>query len=82
MGRGYPCADRVGVCVGANSRERAQVMTIERVSHTGALVVTALVNWDGVKWYESATYYGYTAQEARASFKETCARLNYKIERG
>jgi len=56
-------------------------MTIERVSHTGALVVTALVNWDGVKWYESATYYGYTAQEARASFKESCARLNYKIER-
>jgi hypothetical protein len=55
-------------------------MTIERVRHSGALVVSALVNWEGVKWLESATYYGYTVKEARASFKESCARLNYKIE--
>jgi hypothetical protein len=57
-------------------------MTIERVRHSGALVVTALVNWEGVKWLESATYYGYTAKEAKASFRESCERLNYKIERG
>jgi hypothetical protein len=43
-------------------------------------VVSALVNWEGVKWLESATYYGYTVKEAKASFKESCARLNYKIE--
>ena len=55
-------------------------MTIERVRHSGALVVSALVNWEGVKWLESATYYGYTAQGAKASFRESCARLNYKIE--
>ena len=55
-------------------------MTIERVRHNGALVVSALVNWEGVKWLESATYYGYTVREAKASFKESCARLNYKIE--
>jgi hypothetical protein len=54
-------------------------MTIERVNHTGALVVTALVNWGGVKWYESATYYGYTVRDARASYKEACARLGYEI---
>jgi hypothetical protein len=56
-------------------------MTVEK-THAGALVVSALVNWEGVKWLESATYYGYTAQQAKASFKESCARLNYKIERG
>jgi hypothetical protein len=55
-------------------------MTIEKVKHTGALVVTALVNWEGVKWYESATFYGYTASEAKTSFRESCARLNYKLE--
>lgn len=55
-------------------------MIIEK-THAGALVVSALVNWEGVKWLESATYYGYTAREARARFLESCARLNYKIER-
>jgi hypothetical protein len=54
-------------------------MTVEK-THAGALVVSALVNWEGVKWLESATYYGYTAQDAKASFRESCARLNYKIE--
>ena len=57
-------------------------MTIERVAHSGALVVSALVNWEGVKWLESATYYGYTAREAKRSFRDSCKRLNYTIERG
>jgi len=54
-------------------------MTAERVKPYGAIVVTALVNWEGVKWYESATYYGYTIREAKKSFKESCQRLNYQI---
>ena len=54
-------------------------MTVEK-THAGALVVSALVNWEGVKWLESATYYGYTEGEAKRSFIESCARLNYKIE--
>lgn len=57
-------------------------MTIERVSHSGAIVVTALVNWEGMRWYESSTYYGYTVKDAKESFKESCAKLNYTIERG
>ena len=56
-------------------------MTVEK-TYAGALVVSALVNWEGVKWLESATYYGYTVQEAKKSFRESCARLNYKIEIG
>jgi hypothetical protein len=55
-------------------------MTIERVRHTGAIIVSALVNWEGVKWLESATYYGYTVREAKRSFRESCNRLNYEIE--
>lgn len=57
-------------------------MTTERVAHSGAVIVSALVSWEGVKWLESATYYGYTVREAKRSFKESCARLNYELERG
>ena len=55
-------------------------MTVERVKHSGAIVVSALVNWEGVKWLESATYYGYTVREAKRSLRESCSRLNYEIE--
>jgi hypothetical protein len=54
-------------------------MTIERVAHSGAVIVSALVNWEGVKWLESATYYGYTVKEAKKSFLESCERLKYDI---
>jgi hypothetical protein len=57
-------------------------MTIERVRHSGAIVVSALVEWEGVKWLESATYYGYTIKQAKASYIDSCKRLNYTIERG
>lgn len=54
-------------------------MTIERVGHSGAIVVSALVKWEGVKWLESATYYGYTVRDAKRSYRESCARLGYEI---
>lgn len=56
-------------------------MIVERVHPTGAIVVSALVKWQGVKWLESATYYGYSVRDAKRSFKDSCARLNYTIER-
>ena len=55
-------------------------MTVERVRHSGALVVSALVEWEGVKWLESATYYGYTIKQAKESFKDSCKRLEYTIQ--
>jgi hypothetical protein len=55
-------------------------VTIERVRHSGALIVSALVEWEGVKWLESATYYGYTIKQAKESFKDSCKRLNYTIQ--
>jgi len=54
-------------------------MTIERVYPSGAIVVSAIVKWEGVKWLESATYYGYTVKSAKASYRESCARLGYEI---
>ena len=54
-------------------------MIVERVRPSGALIVSALVKWEGVKWLESATYYGYTVKGARASYRESCARLGYEI---
>jgi hypothetical protein len=55
-------------------------MTIERVRHSGAIIVSALVYHQGLRWLESATYYGYTVREAKRSFRESCERLNYEIE--
>lgn len=57
-------------------------MTIERVQHSGAIIVSALVYQGGVRWLESSTYYGYTIKAAKASFKDSCKRLNYEIEKG
>ncbi len=55
-------------------------MTIERVQHSGALIVSALVYHEGLRWLESATYYGYEEGEAKRSFIESCARLRYELE--
>lgn len=55
-------------------------MTIERVAHSGAVIVSALVSWEGVRWLETSTYYGYSVRDAKASFKDSCKRLNYSIE--
>jgi hypothetical protein len=61
-------------------RERGgKVMTTERVAHSGAVIVSALVYQSGLKWLESSTYYGYTVKEAKKSFRESCKRLNYEI---
>lgn len=54
-------------------------MLAERVRPSGAIVVSALVKWEGVKWLESATYYGYTVRDAKRSYRESCARLGYEI---
>ena len=53
-------------------------MTTEK-NYAGGIVVSALISWEGVKWLETSTYYGYTLKEARASFRESCARLNYEL---
>jgi hypothetical protein len=57
------------------------MITSERVRHSGALILTALVkdkNPSGNPWgspfYHSRTFYGYTLPEARAEYRESLTR--------
>ena len=43
-------------------------MNVEIVRHSGALVVSALVDDHGQHFYESRTFYGYDEDEAKDSF--------------
>jgi len=55
-------------------------LSAEKTRPYGAVVVSALVKWEGVRFLETSTYYGYSIREARKSFIESCERLGYKIE--
>jgi ribosomal protein S19 len=44
-------------------------MTIERVKHSGALVVSQLVGNSRGEYLFTRTYYGYTLKQAKAQFK-------------
>jgi hypothetical protein len=46
---------------------------------TGALVLTALVQADGVIWYESKTYMGYNKRESLANFLSWLTWKNWRI---
>jgi len=61
-------------------------LTVERVAHTGALMVSAYVTTaDGCgeggvsEWLETLTFYGYTVSEARGLFRESLARRGYVL---
>lgn len=44
-------------------------MTIERVAHSGAYVLSAFVGEGAGEYLFTRTYYGYTKREAVAQFK-------------
>jgi len=44
-------------------------MTIERVAHTGAYVLSDLVGEGAREYLFTRTYYGYTLSEAKTQFK-------------
>lgn len=56
-------------------------MTIERVRHSGALIVSELVEDSSTPfaWYESQTYYGYTTKEAKSLFRAYLEANNFKV---
>lgn len=58
-------------------------MTIERVRHSGALIVSELVKDSATPfaWYESRTYYGYTAKEAKSLYREYLKANGFKVVR-
>ena len=45
------------------------VMTIERVQHSGALIVSQFVGEGAGEYLFTRTYYGYTIKQAKAQFK-------------
>ena len=50
------------------------MITAERVRHSGALILTALVT-DGMgDFFHSVTYYDYTPSEARAKYRDSLTR--------
>ena len=44
-------------------------MTIERVAHSGAYVLSAFVGEGAGEYLFTRTYYGYTLAQAKAQFK-------------
>jgi hypothetical protein len=44
-------------------------MTIERVKHSGALIVSQFVGEGAGEYLFTRTYYGYTLKQAKALFK-------------
>jgi hypothetical protein len=44
-------------------------MTIERVAHSGAYVLSAFVGEGAGEYLFTRTYYGYTLKQAKAQFK-------------
>ena len=56
-------------------------MNVEKVRHSGAFMVTALVSdkWSS-PWYETRAFYGYTKSESLALFREWMKENNMKEE--
>lgn len=56
-------------------------MTIERVRHSGALIVSELVkdNATPFAWLESQTYYGYTIKQAKSLYREYLKTNGFKV---
>lgn len=54
-------------------------MNVEIVAHSGALVVSALVDDHGQHFYESRTFYGYDEEEARDSFASHVSSQGYEF---
>ncbi len=44
-------------------------MTVERVRHSGAVIVSQFIGEGAGEYLFTRTYYGYTLREAKAQFK-------------
>jgi len=54
---------------GIATQLREIVMTIERVQHSGAYVISEIVGEGAGEYLFTRTYYGYTLKQAKAQFK-------------
>ena len=54
---------------GIATQLREIVMTVERVRHSGAYVISHFVGEGAGEYLFTRTYYGYTLKQAKAQFK-------------
>jgi ribosomal protein S19 len=52
------------------------MMTVERVKHSGAIIVSDFVGEGAGEYLLTRTYYGYTMAEAKARFKAEAKAKN------
>lgn len=55
------------------------VLTVDVVRHSGALVVTALVEDLFGQWYESRTFYGYSRSQACSEFVRSVDERGFRF---
>lgn len=55
------------------------MITAERVQHSGAYIVSALVRESGLEWFYSESYYGYTKRESVKRYRESLKSKGYKL---
>lgn len=55
------------------------MITVERVAHSGAYIVSALVRESGIEWLYSRTYYGYPKSAVRALYRESVRENGYTL---
>jgi len=54
-------------------------MTAEKIAHSGAWRVSALVTNGHDKWLESRTYYGYNKAQALANYRQTVLGMGWRM---
>ena len=54
-------------------------ITCERTRGEGLLALTALVSGDGIEWYETRLFMGYTVREARQRYRDAIAGKGWQI---
>jgi hypothetical protein len=57
------------------------MITAERIRHSGAVVLTALVTDGRDKFYHRITFCGYSEREARSEFRRVTTRDGLRIVR-
>lgn len=71
-GRGF-CTDY------ATDTDVLASLTVDTVRHSGALVVTALVDDRGQRFYDSRLFYGFDEDEARREFCQSVFDRGYRL---
>lgn len=56
-----------------------EMLTVQVVRHSGALVITGLVDDQGERFYDSQLFYGFDEDESRRAFCQSVFDRGYRI---